>query len=115
MEAKVHGVEALLGILVSLSEGRTQHLITELCEDDPYIRRVLADVYKSPFGPAGRHVTSQLWEVRDDKSGTLMTVREDISGKGQCQILKLTHKNMCGDPLESLLNWQRGIIERMQK
>lgn len=53
VETRLHEVEALLGILVSLPDSRATSLLSELSQD-AFARDILSRVNHSPFGPIGR-------------------------------------------------------------
>ncbi|KZT34004.1 hypothetical protein SISSUDRAFT_1053457 [Sistotremastrum suecicum HHB10207 ss-3] len=54
LERRLHDVEALVGIVLSLSDPRAQSLLADLSSSHDYVKDVLSQVDVSPFGPSGR-------------------------------------------------------------
>jgi hypothetical protein len=53
VESRLHEVEALLGILLSISDNRAVTVLADIAED-PFARQIIERVNHSPFGPLGR-------------------------------------------------------------
>lgn len=53
MENRLHEVEALLGILLSIPDNRAVTVLSDIAED-PFAKKIIERVNHSPFGPLGR-------------------------------------------------------------